>query len=593
MEFNPVPSLSDLKVLEIPELESLAQDLRQKILTTCLANGGHLGASLGTVELAIALHSTFHSPVEPIFWDVGHQAYAHKLLTGRWAEFHTLRRKGGLSGFLSREESEHDVFGAGHSSTSISAAIAAAWARRGSENWTVAVIGDGALTAGLAWEALNQVGSEDLGRLLIVINDNQMSISPNVGAMSRILASGEATKFFDMMGLDYYGPLDGHDLTSLIGALRGLKSTVAGRPIVAHVFTQKGKGYLPAEEMPANFHGMSPATRKKDSKPLEQKIEDPGAAPIITSSYSEIFGQVLLDVAVSDDRVLAITAAMEEGTGLADFHRRLPEQFFDVGIAEPHACVLAAGLAAQGYRPVFAVYSTFLQRALDGVIHDVALQSLPVVFAIDRAGWVGVDGPTHHGTFDLSFLLPIPGLRVFVPGSYEELRHALTSALRAEGPSAIRYPRGPGRERLSIPILQEGISAEPFQPSQMGGKLLVSTGFSAARAEQAMKNLAPEIRAKTRWVHLSQIKPVPEGWLAAFQETRPTEIFVLEDGSEIGGAGHFLRAETEVRVDGHASVVQWIFLAYPDQFSPHATVVELEEATGLSARQIAERLSHA
>lgn len=462
----------DLKSVAIEDLPLLASEVRELIIETVSELGGHLGSSLGAVEIAIALHYVLDTPNDKIIWDVGHQAYAHKILTGRKDSFKTLRQFGGISGFPKPAESPYDAFVAGHSSTSISAALGMASARdlEGKDYKVVAVIGDGSLTAGLAFEGLNQAGHLKKN-LIVVLNDNEMSISQNVGALSQFLSRKITGRFatnlkkdierfirsiprigtrlieiakraedsiitlftpgmlFEGLGFHYIGPIDGHDLPTLISSLKDI-STVEG-PILLHVLTKKGKGYLPAETDPAAFHGVGPfvietGKPRKPSKP----------------TYTNVFSTALLEIAGSDPRVIAITAAMPEGTGLSRFAKEYPDRFFDVGIAEQHALTFAAGLAKEGFVPVTAIYSTFLQRAYDEVFHDVCLQNLPVVIAMDRAGIVGQDGPTHHGLFDISYLRHIPNMVVAAPKDEGELRHLLYSAVLYGRPVALRYPRG-------------------------------------------------------------------------------------------------------------------------------------------------------
>lgn len=466
-------SPADVKKLGMEELKALAGELRHTIIGTVSVNGGHLASNLGVVELTIALHYVFNSPSDKIVWDVGHQSYSHKILTGRREAFPTIRKEQGLSGFPKRQESEHDAFGAGHSSTSISAALGILEGRdRNRESFKViAVIGDGAMSGGLAFEGLNNAGhlKKDL---IVILNDNEMSISPNVGALSaymnRILTGQfyrklkKETKLFlegipkvgtpmakmaqkveetlkglilpgilfEELGFDYIGPIDGHNIELLIETLRRIKTATS--PTLIHIMTKKGKGYEFSEKDPCIFHGVGPFELETGS-PKDTNGE---------MSYSAAFGNILTDLADSDPRIVAITAAMKEGTGLECFAEKHSGRFYDVGIAEPHAVTFAAGLATRGLRPVFAVYSTFLQRAYDQVIHDVCLQNLPVLFAIDRAGIVGEDGPTHNGVFDLSFLRHIPNLVVMAPRDQNELRKMIEFALKQNGPCAIRYPRG-------------------------------------------------------------------------------------------------------------------------------------------------------
>ncbi len=470
---NPSAALKDLPEGDLPQL---AEELRDVIVNTVARTGGHLGSSLGVIELTIALHRVFTTPDDKIVWDVGHQAYAHKLLTGRYERFHTLRQLDGLSGFPKREESPHDCFNVGHASTSISAALGMATARdaMGGKGRIVAVIGDGSLTAGLAFEALNQAGHLKKN-LLVILNDNEMSISPNVGALSSFFSrqltsdffvrlkretehfldsvpkigkdlrrlakkAEEAVKgfltpgmLFEAFDFDYVGPINGHKLDELIQTLENI--THMDGPVLMHVVTKKGKGYPPAEKNPPLYHGVGPFD------PVTGAVnKSSSSAP----SYTSVFGSTLVEAAAQDNRIVAITAAMPEGTGLRPFAERFPTRFFDVGIAEQHAVTFAAGMATQGLRPVLAIYSTFLQRAYDSVLHDVCLQNLPVSFALDRGGLVGADGPTHHGAFDLSYLRHIPNLVFMVPRDENYLRHAVVTALKHEGPFAYRYPRGSG-----------------------------------------------------------------------------------------------------------------------------------------------------
>ncbi|MRR52958.1 MAG: 1-deoxy-D-xylulose-5-phosphate synthase [Deltaproteobacteria bacterium] len=479
---SSVNSPDDLKALSLEDLAILAEELRETIIKVSAANGGHLAPSLGVVELTIALHRVFSTPTDKILWDVGHQAYAHKLLTGRRDNFPTLRKLGGMSGFPKRAESPHDAFDAGHSSTSISAALGFAAARdlKHENNKVIAVIGDGSMTGGLAYEGLNHAGHLNKD-LIVILNDNEMSIAENVGALSNFMSRTMTNDFvhrikkdlqgflegldgvgqsvlhvarkaeeslkglftpnmlFQAFGFEYIGPIDGHNLERLISTLKNVKRF--DNAVLIHVLTKKGKGYLPAEENPSLFHGIGPfdleTGRARSSK---------GG----TSSYTALFGETLQQIAGEDEKIIAITAAMPEGTGLSGFAREFPARFFDVGISEQHAVTFAAGLAAEGFRPVFAIYSTFLQRAYDEVF-DVCLQNLPVTFAIDRAGVVGNDGPTHHGLFDLSYLRTFPNMVVMAPKDENELRHMLATAIQHDGPISVRYPRGTG---LGVPLDQ-------------------------------------------------------------------------------------------------------------------------------------------
>ncbi|GER93665.1 1-deoxy-D-xylulose-5-phosphate synthase [hot springs metagenome] len=512
MLIESIKSPQDLKSLKIADLQVIAEELRDVIIERVSINGGHLASNLGVVELTIALHYVFNSPEDKIVWDVGHQSYSHKLLTGRFHVFYTLRKYKGISGFPMISESPHDVFGTGHSSTSISAATGIIEARdiikrlqisdleSQVSNKVIAVIGDGALTSGLAFEGLNHAGHlrKDL---IVILNDNEMSISQNVGALSNYLnkvltgtfykkikketkaflegipkigetvakiaqkAEGSMKGFFlpgglfEDLGFNYLGPIDGHNIQLLIETLSNIKDT--NEPTLIHVVTKKGKGYKFSEDDPCVYHGVGPFKTdlgiQKDSNEqkaegIERRVKNKDNMPYAASptlhahhsplSYSDIFGKALVEIAGSDRRIVAITAAMKEGTGLSDFAEKFPERFYDVGIAEPHAVTFAAGLASQGLRPVVAIYSTFMQRAYDEIIHDVCLQNLPVIFAIDRAGIVGEDGATHQGIFDISFLRHIPNILLMAPMDGQELKNMLRFAVSHNGPSAIRYPRG-------------------------------------------------------------------------------------------------------------------------------------------------------
>ncbi|HDI78038.1 MAG TPA: 1-deoxy-D-xylulose-5-phosphate synthase, partial [Desulfobacteraceae bacterium] len=472
---NNIEDPKDIKRLSIEELEILAKEIRDKIVKTVSKNGGHLAPNLGAVELTLALHYVFDAPRDKIIWDVGHQSYAHKLITGRRTRFHTLRTYKGISGFPKRSESPYDTFDTGHSSTSISVGlgISSAKSLKGEKAHVVAVIGDGAMTAGMAFEALNQTGHMEKD-LIVVLNDNAMSIAPNVGSFSSFISRKMTGKrfvylrkelrnflksipgvgeniinlirksedslitfftpgmLFEAFKFKYVGPINGHRLELLIETFNNVKHLEG--PVLVHVTTQKGKGYGPAEENPTLFHGIGPFDIKT-GRPIKKRDSPP--------SYTEIFGKTLVELAEQDKRIVAITAAMPEGAGLHLFRDRFPERFFDVGIAEQHAVTFAAGLATEGLRPVVAIYSTFLQRAYDQIIHDVCLSNLPVVFCLDRSGLVGEDGPTHHGQFDLTYFRNLPRMVVMAPKDEDELRHMLYTALRYKGgPIAIRYPRG-------------------------------------------------------------------------------------------------------------------------------------------------------
>jgi len=609
-------STADLKRLSVEELTSLAEEIRDCIIGTVSRNGGHLASSLGVVELSIALHRVFDSPRDKIVWDVGHQAYAHKLLTGRLERFDTLRQLDGISGFPKREESCHDCFDVGHSSTSISAALGMAAARdalNGREK-VVAVIGDGSLTAGLAFEGLNQAGhlKKDL---IVVLNDNEMSISPNVGALSSFLSRkmtsdlfvrfkketenllGHLPRFgkdllslarraedslkgfltpgmlFEAFGFDYFGPIDGHQLDELIETMQNV-SRING-PILVHVVTRKGKGYGPAEQNPALFHGVGPFDRETGKVSGSKG----GAA-----SYTSVFGRSLVELAERDERVVAISAAMLEGTGLKAFSERFPERFYDVGIAEQHAATFAAGLACHGLRPTVAIYSTFLQRAYDSVLHDVCLQNLPVTFALDRGGLVGADGPTHHGVFDYSYLRHMPNLTFMAPRDERELRRAMATALHHDGPFAYRYPRGSGQG-----LALDG-SLEPV-PLGVGETLRDGTdgvvfaiGTSVAATLEAAESLQAE-GISLAVVDPRFLKPLDRDLL--IDEVRRTGLLVtVEENVLQGGFGSAL---LEILAEEGISA-RTLRIGLPDAFVEQGSQAELRSRYGLDADGIAARI---
>jgi 1-deoxy-D-xylulose-5-phosphate synthase len=608
----------DLKSLDGEQLTGLCAELREQIISSVSRTGGHLGASLGVVELTVALHHVFDSPRDKIVWDVGHQAYGHKLLTGRLAGFDTLRRKGGVSGFPKRSESEHDMFGVGHASTSISAAVGYAAARdaRGGDNAVIAVIGDGALTGGLAYEGLNNAGL--LGtNLIVILNDNQMSISPNVGAIAKHLTritsgrhylrmeadlwsllgkmpSGSKaqklagrvkeslkqlvvpTVLFEELGFSYYGPLDGHDLPVLVETLRAVRK-IKG-PILIHLITEKGKGYRFAEEDDQRYHGVGKFDKSEGIKVV---------APAVPS-YTDVFGETLAAMAAADPRIHGITAAMPSGTGLEKLCAQAPKRCHDVGIAEGHAVTFAAGLACDGARPVVAIYSTFLQRAVDQIIHDVALQHLPVVFAVDRGGVVGEDGPTHHGVFDLTFLRMVPGMIVMAPRDEDQLRHMLATALaREDGPSALRYPRGAGvgvamdGPPVALPIGRSETLRHGSDACLMAVGTLVNPALAAAEA-LARRGIEVEV------VDMRFVKPLDEALLASVW-LRHREVFTLEENTVVGGFGAGVlewAAAHEETSPPHVTCI-----GIPDVFQEHATRAELLAAMGLDAGGLAERIA--
>ncbi|MCW8892293.1 MAG: 1-deoxy-D-xylulose-5-phosphate synthase [Deltaproteobacteria bacterium] len=607
---SQIKSPAELKGLSKNQLPQLAEELREQIVSTVATNGGHLGSSLGVVELTIALHRIFDSPKDQIIWDVGHQAYAHKLLTGRQTEFGTLRQFNGISGFPKRSESEHDAFGVGHSSTSISAALgmAAAADILKEDNKVVAVIGDGSLTAGMAFEGLNQAGHLKQ-KLVVILNDNEMSISPNVGALSSFLSrkmtsdtfirfkketehllsyvpgigrdlvnlarrAEESLKsfmtpgmLFEGFGFDYFGPLDGHNIDELIETLHNV-AQIKG-PVLLHVLTKKGKGYLPAEQNPPKFHGVGPF----DAETGIVKGGKPGSA----ASYTSVFSETLVGLAEEDERIVAITAAMTEGTGLKKFSEVLPERFYDVGIAEQHAVTFAAGLACRGMRPVVAIYSTFMQRAYDQVIHDVCLQNLPVTFALDRGGLVGADGPTHHGVFDLSFLRHIPNMVFAVPRNEIELQRIMKTASQFEGPFAYRYPRGSG---LGLPLLE---TIEPFDIGK--GELLRdgNDGLIIALGTMVDEALIAAEQLNKQGLSIAVmdarfVKPLDDELILSLAERVPF-VITAEENSLQGGFGSAL---LELFADNGVSV-SLKRVGIPDQFVGQGTQAELREQLGLSA----------
>ncbi|MDA8066587.1 MAG: 1-deoxy-D-xylulose-5-phosphate synthase [Thermaerobacter sp.] len=602
---------ADLTQFSPAQMEQLAEELREEIIGTVARTGGHLAPSLGVVELTIALHAVLGDPRDRIVWDVGHQSYAHKLLTGRREAFRTLRQAGGLSGFPSRDESPYDAFGTGHASTSISAALGIATARdlAGEHYAVAAVIGDGALTGGLAYEGMNNAGQRG-SDLIVVLNDNSMSIAPNVGAMSAYLTrlradpryerlkadvesvlraipriGGTVAKtaerlkdglkhlvvpgtLFEELGFRYLGPLDGHRIPLLMEVLRDARRM--GGPVLVHVITRKGQGFAPAEERPDTYHGTGPFD------PRTGAVRSGGGAP----SYTQVFGEALVRLARRDRRVVAITAAMPEGTGLAAFAREFPDRFFDVGIAEEHAVTFAAGLAAQGLRPVVAVYSTFLQRAVDQVIHDVALQRLPVVFALDRAGVVGEDGATHQGLFDLAYLRAVPGMTLAAPRDEAELVHLLATALAGSVPFALRYPRARG-EGVAVPEEPRPVPVGRGQILREGKDAAVlALGPLVAEALRAAEELAREgIRITVADARF--IKPLDE---AMVRQLAAMPLITVEEHARIGGLGN---AVAEFLADAGLMTPLRI-LGVDDCFVPHGARAQMLEECGLTAQAVAE-----
>ncbi len=594
-----IDSPEALRGLAETDLPKVAAELRDFLIHTVSQQGGHFAAGLGTVELAVALHYAFNTPHDRLLWDVGHQAYPHKVLTGRRDRLATIKKKGGLAPFPTRSESVYDTFGVGHSSTSISAALGMSIANQlgGGDRRVVAVIGDGAMSSGLAWEALNHAGSLDVD-LLVVLNDNDMSISENVGALSNYLArllSGklyghlrEKSKrvlravptawelarrsevhakgmilpgtIFEEMGFNYIGPVDGHDVGPLVTTLRNMRGLHG--PQFLHVVTQKGKGYAPAEQDPITWHGPGPFD------PASGRLHAGEAAG---TTYSEVFGQWLCDMAERDPRIVGITPAMREGSGLVEFARRFPDRYFDVAIAEQHAVTLAAGLACEGLRPVVAIYSTFLQRGYDQLIHDVALQGLPVVFAIDRGGLVGSDGATHQGAFDHAYLRCLPNIVVMAPADEDECRQMLYTAVTLNQPVAVRYPRGHGPGvaiRAEMQAMPVGV-AETRREGRSGPAIL-AFGAMVAAAER----LAADYDATV--VNMRFIKPLDAAAVLAASK-RHAALVTMEDNAVEGGAGS---AVLEC-LQQHGVLVPTLTLGIPDRFIEHGSRADNLAAAGL------------
>ncbi|HBT96547.1 MAG TPA: 1-deoxy-D-xylulose-5-phosphate synthase [Desulfobulbaceae bacterium] len=612
-QLSAIASPEDIRDLSTNDLRALADDIRRVIINTVATTGGHLAPSLGVVELTLALHKVFNTPQDRLIWDVGHQSYAHKLLTGRKERFATLRQYHGLSGFPKPGESAYDAFVTGHSSTSISAALGMSMASslQGRENRAIAVIGDGALTGGMAFEALNQAGDLD-ARLIVIVNDNEMSISPNVGAFSSFLSrklSGRTMRrvkrhmeeklselstlgenirnllkksedsvrcfftpgmLFQALKFDYIGPIPGHDLDTLISTLETVRDTPQG-PVVVHVLTKKGKGYQPAEEKPGLFHGIGPFDVKSG---LPEKKPTP-------PSYTKVFGDTISEMAQTDGRIVAITAAMTQGTGLEQFAEEFPKRFFDVGIAEQHAVTFAAGLASEGMRPVVALYSTFLQRAIDQVIHDVCLQKLPVTFAIDRAGVVGDDGPTHHGVFDLALLRAVPDLIIMAPKDENELRHMLFTAVNANQPVAVRYPRGAGENQPLDRSLKQ-LEIGKGELLQKGDDLLLlpigNRVYPALAAARELERLGTSVAV----INPRFVKPL-DAELICHWAGHTGRVITIEDGCGMGGFGSAVLEMLSARQLWH---VKTRVLAYPDHFIEHGPQKILWSASGIDSQAI-------
>lgn len=596
---------ADLRQLEAQQLPQLADELRSYFLQLMNQVGGHFGSSLGTIELTIALHYVFNTPYDKVVWDVGHQALGHKILTGRKAMMGSLRKLGGLAAFPKREESPYDTFGVGHSSTSISAALGMTLARSPQDTYkSIAVIGDGAMTAGMAFEALNHAGAEKAD-MLVILNDNDMSISENVGALSnyfgRVVASKMYTSIregskkvlnimpammkelaqrteihmkgmilpgtlFEELGFNYIGPIDGHDLPKLVSTLETLKDLKG--PKLLHIYTQKGKGFEAAQQDPIKYHAVAPGY-------LNKVADDKTPAPAKKPTYSDIFGDWLCDMAAMAPDLMAITPAMREGSGMVRFAKEYPAQYIDVGIAEQHAVTLAAGLACGGKKPVVAIYSTFLQRAYDQLIHDVALQNLPVLFALDRGGLVGADGPTHHGCFDISFLNCIPNMLIMAPANEQECRMMLTTGFYHEGPASVRYPRGVG---TGLPV-EPGLSSLPIGKgivTRQGRQVAILSFGALLGTAMAVGN---EIDATV--VNMRFIKPLDTALIA--QLTQDHDLLVtLEENAVLGGVGSSVSALI-VSEYPSCSVIN---LGLPDQFIEHGDTAVLLAQVGLDVEGI-------
>ncbi len=621
---NTINSPADVRRLSRPELGQLAKELREFVLHSVSQTGGHLSSNLGTVELTVALHHVFNTPNDRIVWDVGHQTYPHKILTGRRDRMATLRQLGGISGFPRRDESEYDTFGTAHSSTSISAALGMALASklRGEDRKAVAVIGDGAMTAGMAFEAMNNAGiphASGHADLLVILNDNDMSISPPVGGLNRYLARLMSGKFyatardtaknvlrnapplfelarrfeehakgmvvprgtiFEELGFNYVGPIDGHDLDSLIPTLENLRSLKG--PQFLHVVTKKGYGYKLAEADPVGYHA---ASGKFD--PAVGFVK-PATPP--KTSFTQVFGQWLCDMAAADERLVGITPAMREGSGMVEFEKRFPKRYFDVGIAEQHAVTFAAGLACEGLKPVVAIYSTFLQRGYDQLVHDVALQDLPVVFALDRAGLVGADGATHAGAYDIAFLRCIPKMAVLAPADENECRALLTTAFRHDGPVAVRYPRGSGvgaaiqKELVALPWGKGELRRQSTQPVDAAAPgrpriAILAFGTLLYPALQAAERLDATV-ANMRFV-----KPLDTELLLELARGHDA-LVTVEEGCVMGGAGSaVLEALQAAGLD-----IPVLNLGLPDEFIEHGDPAKLLSLCGLDAAGIEQSI---
>ncbi len=610
---NTIETSQDLKSLDRDQLPALARELRERIIQVVSKNGGHLASSLGAVELTLALHYVFDLPKDTLIWDVGHQAYAHKLLTGRNQAFDTLRQYKGISGFTKMKESPCDGFTVGHSSTSISAGLGVCYAKylNQDDSSVISVIGDGSMTAGMAFEGLNQAG--DLkSNLIVILNDNDMSIAPNVGALSSYLSRTFSAKYlqsmrnqfgaflkslpkigediyqiakrseesfktfvtpgmlFEAFNFDYFGPIDGHNLDHLVDILKNIRNHDS--PVLLHVSTKKGKGYPPAEENPVHYHGVGAFTvdtGKSNAKP--------GTIP----SYTQVFGKQMIRMARTNPNIVAVTAAMPEGTGLTEFSKQFPDRFFDVGIAEQHAVTFAAGLATKGIKPVVAIYSTFLQRAYDQIVHDVCIDKHPVVFALDRGGIVGADGPTHHGLYDLSYLRPIPGMTVMAPKDEAELARMLVTAVEHHGPVAIRYPRGKG-VGAQIPAQPMPIPMGKAELLEDGDDLLiVALGSTVVDAQEACRILKAQ-GIDAGLINARFVKPLDRELIlekiATVKKVMTVEEHVLDGG--------FGSAVAEMLMDNRVGGIELKRLGIKDTLVEHGTQQELRRDHGIDAQGI-------
>ncbi len=602
---NTIDLPEDVRQLPKEQLKPLAKELREFLTHSVSLSGGHFSAGLGTVELTVALHYVYNTPKDQLVWDVGHQAYPHKILTGRKERMTTIRTKDGVSAFPKRKESEYDAFGVGHSSTSISAALGMAIAAesKGDDSRMVAIIGDGSITGGMAFEAMNHAGAID-ANLLVILNDNDMAISPNVGAMNnyftkvissrlystvreeskRVLSSLPAVwelarkteehvkgmvvpgTLFEELGFNYIGPIDGHDLDMLVPTLEKLKE-LSG-PVFLHIVTKKGKGYAPAEKDPLAYHGVPSFDRTKDSLPK--------SAPSPHPTYTQVFGRWLCDMAEKDKRLLAITPAMREGSGMVEYSERFPKRYFDVAIAEQHAVTLAAGQACQGAKPVVAIYSTFLQRAYDQLIHDVAIQNLDMLFAIDRAGLVGPDGPTHAGSFDYSFLRCIPNMLIMAPADENECRQMLSTGYQYEGPASVRYPRGKGPGTVVNTDL-DTLEIGKAEIRHQGGRIaILAWGSMVTPGLEAGKQLGATV------INMRFIKPIDKDIILAMAKTHDV-LVTIEENALAGGAGsavnEFLQAQ---RI-----LMPVLNIALPDAYVEQGTREELLTECGLDTQGIA------